>query len=571
MFKKGQTASGAATLVALVAGMLILYILFLPADVRQDLLGETGSISTSGGSSGSTDYGDVVIYNETIMEESPGRIDYLKFSEYEHQLSAVNLYTVTEAETLFSEESLYIKNGIFDKLFRNLTFTIDDLENTENILLSFNLERAKGRLSIYLNGEKIFDNEVTGIMDPLDLSDRNLEYENLLTFEVSDVGFAFWTTNEYQLTGIKITGDVTDISEQSSKNTFTVTDTEKFNIESVKMKFFPDCTPRGVGALKIYVNNENIYSSIPDCGQINIVEFSPSVISAGDNSVIFKTDEGTYLIYQIMVETELKEQTYPVYYFDLTETLFYFSEEYKHEQFLIERECGDVDDYCPVGCDEDLDIDCCFEGSNNYWCDIEPDDEDDRCASVTEADTSKCDRCVSGYEDDNGYAPEECEDRCGDDHDDYCPSGCSEYYDRDCCFEKDEDNFWCNDVPIYGLENVCETSLNENECDDCPSTYYSNGRSYSSECPSTGSDSYDEVMKVKPGYEVVLYLYFADDTEHKAAHVYINGHKSYVDTYSDDYMRTITDYVEEGSNSIKIEPDLTTLDIRKLVVEIEEY
>ena len=564
--KKAQTASAAATLVALIAGMIILYVLFLPADVRDSLLGD-GDYVGLGGSSGTTSTSGDMIYNETVLEETPGRIDYLRFSSYEHPLSTVSLYTSTSASTLLSEESLYVKNGIFDKLSRNITFYIDDLDNTDNILLSFNINKGQGRLRIYMNNEIIYDGTPSGLMDPIDLSKRDIKVENKITFEVGEVGWKFWTTNEYELENIMVTADITDVSEQLSRNTFTVTDTEKFNLERSYIKFFPDCNPRTAGSLKVYINNEMIFSSIPDCSQINMVEFSPSTITAGDNTVIFKAEKGAYQIYQIMVHTELKSQTYPVYYFDLPDTLFFMSEEYKHERFLTERKCGDVDDHCPVGCDEDLDIDCCFEGRGNYWCDIEPDDEDDRCASITNEE--KCERCSSGYEDENGYAPEECEEECGDDHDNSCPTDCSKYYDKDCCFDEDENNFWCDEVPVYGLENVCESALNPEECDDCPTEYSSNSRSYSDECPSESEDIYDEVMEVKPAYEIVLTLEFLDDSTKKAAHVYVNGHKLYIDTYGEDYVREITDYVEDGSNAIKIEPDQTTLDVIKMTVEIK--
>ena len=38
MEKRGQSGTGAATLVLIIGGLIILYILFLPADVREELL-----------------------------------------------------------------------------------------------------------------------------------------------------------------------------------------------------------------------------------------------------------------------------------------------------------------------------------------------------------------------------------------------------------------------------------------------------------------------------------------------------------------------------------------------------
>jgi hypothetical protein len=578
--RKGQTASSAATLVVLIAGMILLYILFLPAAEREALLqddytyssGTSGSDGTSSAGSGSS-YEEAVIaleelLGETILEESPGQIYYLSETEYEHDLSAVNLYTTTAAEVLYELDSLYVKNGIFDQLYRDVTFYIDDPDYTEDVLLSFTVAEAQGRLQILLNGETILDDELAeGSPDPLDLSSFNLNDLNTLEFQVNEVGYAFWTTNEYQLDDLMITGDVTDISQQVSQTTFTVSDTEKYNVERARLYYYPDCYPRSVGALTIMVNNDVIYSSIPDCQQINMVEFSPSVLSAGDNHLYFKTDKGEYLIYSISVKTELEEQEYPTYYFEIDEETFIYSEEVDRDRFSKDYECGEADGYCPSGCGEDDDPDCCFEGRNTYWCDSETTDEDYRCTGISESDTSKCDYCPSGYEDDNGYAPDECEDQCGDDHDNYCPDGCSIYYDKDCCFEDDEDNFWCDEVPSYGLGSVCETSLSDDECEQCATGYQTDGSS-DVDCDASSSD-FVEVYEFFPGYEMYIVFSFVDDEERKNANVYVNGHKFYLDTYEEEYIRQITDYIEPGTNSIQIEPR-RTLEIRTVEVIAQE-
>lgn len=575
LHKKAQSASSAATLVVLIAGFIILYILFLPSEEREALLGGEEYVypSAETGEEISTATPQEIIdelAEEIILSESPGRIYYLKEASYEHELSPVNLYTVTEATVLYSQDSLYTKNGIFDQVFNNLTFSIDDPDNTDNVLLSFSIKKAQGRLIIRFNGNMIYDNTLSsGDSVVLSLSKEQISDINILEFQVSDVGYRFWSTNEYQLDAIQITGDVTDVSQQTSKTTFTLSDVEKFNLERSRLYFYPDCNPRLVGGLRIIVNNEAIYSSIPDCQQINVVEFSPATLSAGDNSILFKTEKGEYLIYSISVKTELGEQEYPTYYFELPEGAFIYSKEVDRSAFTLEQECGDNDGICPSGCNEDDDPDCCFEGRNKYWCDIEPDDADMRCTEISQSDTSKCSYCSSGYEDENGYAPEECEEQCGDDHDGECPEGCSTYYDRDCCYAEDEDNFWCNEVPQYGLSSVCEASLSEDECDNCPTGYESSGSSVSEECPSEASSTVTEVYEFFPGYDAYVTFTFVDDTERKTANIYVNGHKFYLDTYDIEYERQITDYIEPGTNSIKIEPT-RSLEIRKLDVAVKE-
>jgi hypothetical protein len=566
--KKAQSAGSAATLVILIAGLILLYILFLPSEQRQELLGDEYIYPSSGTETTAETPEQTIasLVDETILSESPGRIYYLKESEYEHSLSAVNLYTLTESQVLLSAESLYVKNGIFDQLSRNITLNINDPDYTDNVLLTFSAE-GTGRLTIKLNGVVVFDNEVSGTVNPIDLSDYYLTDVNTLEFSVSDVGYRFWTTNECQITNIQVSGDVTDISQQTSKTTFTVSDTEKFNLERARLYFYPDCNPREVGSLRINVNNQMVYDSIPDCQQINVVEFSPTALSAGDNYLLFKAEKGKYLIYSIAVKTELAEQEFPVYYFDIDEDAFIASTDVDRSAFEQDYECGDSDNYCPDGCGEDNDPDCCFESRNMYWCDVQPSSTEFRCTEISEADTSICSYCASGYEDKNGYAPSECDGLCGDDHDGYCAEGCSKYYDRDCCFDEDEDNFWCDHVPQYGLENTCETSLSEDECKDCE--YESQGQSYTDFCPSEAGTKTIDIYEFYPGYETWIVFTFVDEDETKTANVYVNGHKFYLDTKSMTYERQVTDYIEPGSNAVKIEPT-RSLEIRKLEVIVKK-
>ena len=175
-----------------------------------------------------------------------------------------------------------------------------------------------------------------------------------------------------------------------------------------------------------------------------------------------------------------------------------------------------------------------------------------------------CKLCPSGYENSDTDPPEECEDMCGDDTDNECPEGCSRSYDEDCCFENDPENFWCPDIPKYGLA-TCKDAITVDECDAC----YAGWESDESDFSCSGSSSDDDTV-LKSRYDVKVTLYFADDYEKKAGRVFVNGFQFSFYTYSDEYSRSINNYVEDGGNSIKIEPDQTTLDIRKLLIEIED-
>jgi len=306
--KRGQGATNAATLVALIAALILLYILFLPPEERKELLegNETGEGEGEGEGG-----------NETLLKENVGRLDFLKRDEYEHDIPAFTLYKTTNSVEIERFNSINVRNSWFDKRTREASFSISDLENTKNVFLTFTATKHKGILIMKLNGDVIFESE-TGInIEPISLPQSLLKNENKLEFSVSDVGWSFWRTNEYSLTNIKIIGDITDITRQESQNVFHVTSTEVYNAERSTLKFNPDCQPTQVGVLEITLNGYNVFSGVPDCGILNKVDFSPDLLSSGINKIIFKTDKGSYLIDQIKVTTKLKELIYPTYYFDL--------------------------------------------------------------------------------------------------------------------------------------------------------------------------------------------------------------------------------------------------------------
>jgi len=562
--RRAQSAGTAGAFIALIAGFILLYIFLLPPDIRQDLLNENGNPGSGTGNLPGNDDLKSLGLEESALEENPGRIDYLKFNQYDHPLPAVNLYTTTSAKEKLIGDSIYIKNGVFDKEEKNISFELPDPDVVENVYLSFSLNpnrNNRGRLLIWLNNNQVYEREISGSIDkPIILSKKLISKKNTLRFGVSSVGWRFWTTNDYELDDIRVIYDQTDYSTQSSKNTIMLTDAEKFNLEGAKLKFNPDCTPTEVGILNVKVNNHLIFSAIPDCGQLNTVEMSPSVLETGNNHVVFETERGYYLIDNINLQTDLKEMTYPVYYFDLDERLFYLYDDEDEDE-----ECGDVDGVCPVDCPDYLDKDCCLEKSSRYWCDIMPDNENNRCRGI--AWQSDCYSCASGYEDSSGDPPEVCEDLCGDDTDDECPYGCSRLYDKDCCFDESETNYWCDDVPQYGLSNVCKAAIHLEDCENCPSGYETEEGTFT--CPSTVDDR-SEKAELRSKYHVWLRLKFLDDGSRKAAKVFVNGYQFYIDTTKDDFERKIDNYVEDGSNAVKIEPDRTTLDIIKMDIDVED-
>lgn len=551
--RKGQTsANGAATTVLVVTALIVIYILFLPPQERAALLGEDGGGSSGGSSGGSTSRAPSM----NLLNEQVGHIDYLKSTEREHLLPSFRVSTKTEGSMIKEVGSVYVKSSVFDSVIENVTFKLDT-DLSSSVRLSFNTGKAaSGRLIILLNNQQIINDELDKQSSKvIELPVEQLQRYNTLTIGVSSPGWAFWQVNEYFLNTIQISADVTDVSEAQSRQTFVVEDEELELMESADLEFYADCVQESVGRLDIKLNGRMIFSSMGDCGILNKIELDPHDLDVGDNELTFTTAKGSYLLTNLVVDVELEEPVYPIYYFDMDEA--YFSGSSSSD----EETCGDIDGVCPDDCSEDRDKDCCFAEGDNYWCDVQTAQLNDRCVSfVTE---STCDRCESGYEDDRGRSAEDCEESCGDDRDGECPAGCSKYLDKDCCFE-DGDNYWCDDIPSGQLFSaVCRLGVEPDERSSCPDRYYNeDGKRLS-----YTADESDDDEELRSGYEVLLALEFPND-DLKSAAILVNGREVGLESRKLEFEKDISSYVHSGTNSLQIEP-ARSIDVTSLKVDVK--
>lgn len=306
--RKAQGGINAAILVAVIAGVIILYILFLPASERESLL-ENKSVKKTTSEEEEEE--------NVLLREFPGRIDIVEEIE-DKTIPNVFLVETTNAKELERINPFIVRNGWFDKKSKIVSFGIDDLENTDNIILSFNTKKHEGILTISLNNEIIYESDISSeTVAPIRLNKNILREQNTFEFSVSSVGIRFWRTNEYSLDDIKIIGDITDRSKQESRNVFTLTGTELNNIEQAELRFVPYCRRvADVGILDVIVNNKNIYSAIPDCDYPHTLPLSLGILNVGENKVIFKTNKGSYSMEQIKIEFDKKEVATIKYYFD---------------------------------------------------------------------------------------------------------------------------------------------------------------------------------------------------------------------------------------------------------------
>jgi len=195
------TGAQAATLVVLITILIIFYLLFIPPDVRDEILEGTGENITDDDDEDS---------NKTLLLETPGTLEEMEERDIEHLVNSVYIFATEESTVMEKVPALSVKQSWFTDKPANFTFEIEDKRNVENILLSFLAEDRQGTLTIRLNGAEIFSDDVASVnVEPFALKDKQLkEGTNTVEFSVSEVGWAFWKTNKYQLKSVQIPVDI---------------------------------------------------------------------------------------------------------------------------------------------------------------------------------------------------------------------------------------------------------------------------------------------------------------------------------------------------------------------------
>ncbi len=308
---KAQSGMSAAVLVAIIAGLIIAYVLFLPTDDRRELLGDDSNDGGGGTSSGKT--------KTIILSESINKIIEPSKSTDERLLPNIYLVESKNAVVLEKINPFSVRNGVFDKKNYVHRLSIDNPMNVDNLLLSFNSPIRKGILTIKLNNEIIYDSKPDKTNVIVELKKSIIREANTIEFSVSSVGYAFWDTNEYSFEEAKITANVLDKSRLDSRNSLELSETEFRNIDSASLKFIPYCgNVKSLGKLDVLVNGDKVYSSVPVCEDPANVPILDS-LSAGRNSIDFRTEQGTYSIENIRVSFGTKDVRTLTYYFTLTD------------------------------------------------------------------------------------------------------------------------------------------------------------------------------------------------------------------------------------------------------------
>lgn len=319
MNKKGQLSEGRtiASLILVIAILMILYILFIPPQARDDLLGPTDINFNDSDRDGRG--------RLELLSQSPGLVSPTREFGIVHQIPSVNLFVKSEPKVFSLAQSLSVKNGLFTKAFPSTSFDVDDAD-LKRVALVFSVRDPSGELRLSLNGNQFYaeDLEASGVKVieiPLNL----IRNRNTLDFEVSSPGLAFWKTNKYALSDVTLREEFERINSQESRQ-FTITSDEKDSLESAELSYFQFCNlrlPDQTTTLRIYLNDESVFSGLTRCistKQTHEVDIAD--LNSGTNDVRFVLENGDFTLNEIKLETISDEAKRPTYTFSLSKKQF---------------------------------------------------------------------------------------------------------------------------------------------------------------------------------------------------------------------------------------------------------
>ena len=249
----GQTEGKAvAILILVIAVFIIMYMIIIPPEERNQLLGEKN------GSDSST-----VIWDDytELLSEIVGKLTPKDEMSTSHSVSTVNIYHKNQPKIVPLTNSLLVSNGWFIESFPILAFNLENKQNIDKISLYFNTIKSDGTLKIKLNDNPVMEENIQEGIKIIDLPKTNLqEKDNKLEFKTS-FPFWIWSTNDYQLkdVGVKINYELVNTKEE---RTFVLAEDEKSNIKSARLEYYQQCNSDTKGQkypLKIYINDKKLF------------------------------------------------------------------------------------------------------------------------------------------------------------------------------------------------------------------------------------------------------------------------------------------------------------------------
>ncbi len=301
--KKGQDAGPVAIFIILLALFIITYVLLIPSEEREQILGLNETAVSEEVEKGAF----------ALLSASPGLVSALEMEEYTISINPVGLYAREISKTIELAKSAKVSKGLFGDEPRTFTFGLDNPGDVTDAKLFFFIKKAGGSMVIELNGIKIFEGKMSAGDLPLNLPVSYLKTNNALRLTAKTI------FGSYEISDVSIKTK-TASKRLSDKRTFELTASEKTSIKKARLQYFINCQSLAEkGRLTIKLNNRLLLEHyiICDAGMLT-QDISPGYFASGTNNMELGIDKGDYMLEDLAINIESVEKFYPKYYFELS-------------------------------------------------------------------------------------------------------------------------------------------------------------------------------------------------------------------------------------------------------------
>ena len=318
--REESATSAAATVIIIIGLLIVLYLILIPEDVREDVLEGKGldEDTDDNGENGDT----VNERDKVLLLKHPGLLLPSGKEDVEEEIASMNLFDISDLQNKKIADRVFVYRSFFSNDFKDIEFSLDDLDNIEELDLFMNIISSKGNIRISLNGRIFFEGSLDSSNVPIGLPMSSLRERNILRLEGRPVGFAFLTKNEFELGDLELIQKVKSENKQESR-TFNVDRAE--SVDNPSLKFFVNCLEidRDQGFLTVYLNRRVVFFTkvVCDASQINL-DLDEDIFVDGANILNFQIDKGEYIIERIELEYRFDEGFHPLYFFTIDETDF---------------------------------------------------------------------------------------------------------------------------------------------------------------------------------------------------------------------------------------------------------
>ena len=307
--KKGQSGGDIAVFIFLLAIFMVIYVLMVPPEVREELL----DINQEPLYNTSDDILISGVKDTVLLNEEPGVVKPFDKGKVIHEMNDVALYIKNEPKTSDLAYRLEVSNGLFGEKTQDLSFSIDDLPDVKRVMIYMTVLEGKGNFVVELNGKEIYDNEVGPGIESIVLPINLLGEYNNVKLKVSNKIFG---KNVYKLSNVKLR-ETYELENTQEERSIIVGEHENGN---GKLEYHVYCNSAERSAMfRIYLNDKEINQQILPCvSTLQNVEIDEDDLQEGENIFKFEIDKGDFLFSNIGLSVDSEEGGALKYEFPIT-------------------------------------------------------------------------------------------------------------------------------------------------------------------------------------------------------------------------------------------------------------